>query len=661
MCGFAGLVDPAGLDATGPASESARALDAAVARMTAALAHRGPDGTGAHHEPGVSLGHRRLKVIDLSERAAQPMPNRAGTVVVVFNGEIYNFADLRAELQGLGHQFESRSDTEVLLKGYEAWGDAVIDRISGMFAFAIWDRPRRRLLAARDRMGKKPFYFTQLARPGAPPLFAFASECRALTLAPGFERRLDHDALASYLVYEYVPPPATIFAGVHKLDAGERLTLDFSRDLYAVPNVGRFWDLPLTPTHASATAEQAADDLWTLLKRAVERRLVADVPLGIFLSGGLDSAAIAAAATELCGPIATFSIGFADQSYDESPHARTVAAHLKSRHHEQRLDARGMLDLLPDVARLLDEPLADASIIPTVLLSRFARSHVTVALGGDGGDELFAGYPTFAADPVARLLDQTPAATERLLAAIAKHLPRRGDYFGWDFKLQQFLRGGRVPGPTRHQRWLASFVPEELPGLLTPAVAARIDPASVLAPVAALANRLTHMQPGIHADIHGFDRLFEFYCRFYLANDVNVKVDRAAGSAGLEVRAPLLDGDLVAFVCQIPPRLRHPPFAPKALLKRALRARLPSSILDRPKQGFAVPVARWLKTDLRPLLCDELDPAKIKREGLFDPTTVSALVDDHLTGRRDRRKQLWTLLTFERWLATWGSSAAKPP
>ncbi|HEY0707295.1 MAG TPA: asparagine synthase (glutamine-hydrolyzing) [Polyangia bacterium] len=644
------MIDPAGLGA--PASETARAQQDAVARMTATLTHRGPDGAGSHHQPGVTLGHRRLKVLDLSERAAQPMRNQAGTVVLVFNGEIYNFADLRAELQSLGHRFDSKSDTEVLLHGYEAWGDTVVDRLSGMFAFALWDDRRRRLLAARDRMGKKPFYFVQLPRPGLPPLFAFASELRALHEAPGFQRHLDHRALARYLVHEYVPPPATIFAGVHKLDAGERLVLALARDLHAAPVVDRYWNLPLVARHAPMTMQAAAGDLWTLLKRAVERRLVADVPVGIFLSGGLDSSAVTAAATALCGPVDTFSIGFSDPSYDESAHARTVAAHLGTRHHEHRLDARGMLDLLPDVARILDEPLADASIIPTVLLSRFARQHVTVALGGDGGDELFAGYPTFAAEGVARGLDLAPRGFEGLLRALADRLPRRDDYFGWDFKLQQFLRGGPVAGPVRHQRWLASFLPEELPHLLTPATRAAagvdvdVETEDLLAPVRAPV-------PGAPADLHPFDRLFAFYCRFYLANDVNVKVDRAAGAAGLEVRAPLLDADLVAFACQVPPHLRHPTLRPKALLKRALAPHLPAAILKRRKQGFAVPVARWLKTDLRALLCDELAPDKIRREGLFDPATVAGLVDDHLSGRRDRRKQLWTLLSFARWRATW--------
>jgi asparagine synthase (glutamine-hydrolysing) len=642
MCGFAGLIDPTLL---GGGSIDRDAL----ARMAAAVAPRGPDGQGFFHAPGVGFGHRRLKVIDLSDAAAQPMvhagASAADSVVVVHNGEIYNFADLRAELQGEGHRFISRTDTEILLAGYRQWGDGLLDRITGMFAFALWDGPRRRLLCARDRMGKKPLYFAQLPRAGAPPLFAFASELKALVQAPGFSRALDPAGLSRYLVHEYVPPPHTIFAAARKLDAGESLVLELGADLRAAPTVHRYWRLPLPAQPARVAAPQAAADLWTLLLRAVERRLVGDVPLGIFLSGGIDSAAVAAAATQLAGPVATFSIGFSEPSFDESPHARAVARHLGSHHHEERLEASRLLDLLPDVARLLDEPLADASIVPTLLLCRFARQHVTVALGGDGGDELFAGYPTFAAERLAGwLLDRAPAVTT-LLDRAAAALPAREDYFSLDFKLRQLARGGRQAGPVRHQRWLGAFVPEELPALLAPDFP--LDPHTFdpLAEVRALAAQTTDPSA----------RLLDFYTRFYLANDVNVKVDRAAGASGLEVRAPLLDHDLVHFACLLPPHLRDRVAQPKFLLKRALRGRLPDAIIDRKKQGFAIPVARWLKSELRPLLLDELGEDKLRREGLFAPAAVAALVNDHLSGRHDRRKQLWTLLSFQRWRAAWAS------
>ena len=648
MCGFAGLIDP-GRFAPGLEPGLAPGDREALGRMTRALAPRGPDGEGMVFSPGVGLGHRRLKVLDLSDAGAQPMTDAAGAIDLVHNGEIYNFAELRAELLGLGHRFRSRSDSEVLLAGYAQWGDAVLDRIQGMFAFAIWDRRRRRLLAARDRMGKKPFYFAQLQRGAAAPLFAFGSECKALIEAPGFERRIDGAALGRYLAHEYVPPPHTIFAGLSKLDAGECLVLDLGTDPLAKPQISRYWSLAFPDPHPALHPADAADALWTLLRRGVERRLVADVPVGVFLSGGLDSSAVAAAAVDLAGgdQIATFSIGFTDPSFDESAHARTVARHLGTRHHEERLDARRMLDLLPEVAAFLDEPFADASIIPTALLARFARRHVTVALGGDGGDELFAGYPTFKADALAAwALDRAPAALGRLLRRLARLAPARDRYFSLDFQLQQFLRGGTVPGPIRHQRWLGSFLPEELPGLLQDEWASAALAAPPLAAVEALARR-----PEVHDPA---DRLLDFYTRFYLANDLNVKVDRASGAVGLEVRAPLLDADLVAFACAVPPRLRLRGLTSKYLLKQALRGRLPNSIIDRPKQGFGVPVARWLKQDLRGWMLDLLAPDRLRQQGIFRPDAVSALIDDHLSGRRDRRKQLWTLLAFQSWRTAWG-------
>jgi asparagine synthase (glutamine-hydrolysing) len=645
MCGFAGLIDPRFAPSLTPDDR------AALARMTKTVAPRGPDGERLVFGPGLGLGHRRLKVLDLSEAGAQPMSSPDGTIDLVHNGEIYNFADLRAELQGHGHQFRSRSDSEVLLCGYQQWGDGILARIEGMFAFAIWDRRRRRLLAARDRMGKKPFYFTQLQRADGPPLFAFGSECKALLAAPGCERRLDDAALARYLVHEYVPPPRTIFAGISKLDAGESLVLDLGADPQARPLVTRYWDLPFPQAHPAIDARDGAAALWTLLRRAVERRLVADVPVGIFLSGGLDSAAVAAAAADLAGggQIETFSIGFTDPSFDESSHARTVARHLGTRHHEERLDARRMLDLLPEVAGFLDEPFADASIVPTALLARFARQHVTVALGGDGGDELFAGYPTFKADRLAHWLnDRAPAALAMLLDRVARAIPARDRYFSFDFALHQFLRGGREPGPVRHQRWLGSFLPEELPQLLQ-AGHAPDEAAGTLAEVHALAAR------PLPRDSR--DRLLAFYARFYLANDLNVKVDRAAGAVGLEVRAPLQDADVVAFACALPPALRLRGWTSKYLLKQALRGRLPDPIIDRRKQGFGVPVARWLKHELRSWMLDELAPDRLRRQGIFRPEAVTALVDDHLSGRRDRRKQLWTLLAFQRWWETWAGTA----
>lgn len=638
MCGIAGLVDPTG----------APIDQALLGAMTRALAPRGPDGEGLWAGPGVGLGHRRLAVIDLSAAADQPLANETGDVRVVFNGELYNFADLRAELLGAGHRFASRSDTEVLVHGYEQWGDDLVDRIDGMFAFALWDARRRRLLAARDRMGKKPLYFAEVPRPGAPPLFAFGSELKALAPVPGLDRAVDPVALSRYLVQEHVAPPRSIWRGARKLDAGERLRLEAGERPAAPPAIDRYWSIPFPETHEPARAGEAVADLRFLLRRAVERRLVADVPLGAFLSGGIDSSAVVALMAELAGAdrVKTFSIGFSDASFDETAHARKVAERFHTEHHEDVLGPRALLDALPDVGRFLDEPLGDASIVPTFLLSRFARRHVTVALGGDGGDELFSGYPTFQAELPGRLyFEALPPAARALLARAAARLRAGTDYFSLDFKIHQFLRGGETPGPIRHQRWLASFLPDELDRVLLPDLR-RAGGADPLADVAAHARATAALDPA--------DQLMAFYARFYLGGDVNVKVDRAAGACGLEVRAPFLDTDLVTFAALLPPRLRARGLATKVLLKRAMRGLLPDEIIDRPKRGFGVPVARWMKEDLRPALLDELSPDRLRRQGLFDPGAVAAIVDDHLAGRRDRRKQLWTLFVFQRWHGAFG-------
>ncbi len=640
MCGLAALFDPTGA----PIDRQV------VEQMTRAVAPRGPDAEGLWFGPGAGLGHRRLKVIDVSDAGMQPMASLAGDVHVVFNGEIYNFLDLRAELMSHGHSFRSRCDTEVLLVAYQQWGEDMLARIDGMFAFVIWDERKRRVFAARDRMGKKPLYYARVRRgAGLPPLLAFGSELKALLPIPGFDRTVSPEALGRYLTFEYVPPPLTIFEGARKLDASQSVAFDLHHDPTASPNLQRYWDLPFPAAHEAMQATEAASNVWALLKRAVEKRLVADVPLGVFLSGGLDSSAVAAAMHAVLGGgagITTFSIGFSDPSYDESSHARLVAKHLGTNHHEDIVDAKAMLNVLPQVSRLLDEPLADASIVPTFLLSRFAQQHVTVALGGDGGDELFAGYPTFAADRWGQLYFRyLPKRMQAAVQAAAAQLPASTKYFSLDFKLNQFLRGGPLPGPRRHQRWMASFLPEEQASLLSP----DLRPLADADPLSLIDTRI-----GLSSARDKRDLLMDFYARFYLPGDVNVKVDRASSAVGLEVRAPFLDTDLVKLACQIPPSLRRRGGVSKYVLKRALRGRLPQQIIDRKKQGFGVPVARWMKEDLAPLLRDELAPEKLTREGFFDPQAVQGLITDHLSGRRDRRKALWTLLSFERWFAEYG-------
>jgi asparagine synthase (glutamine-hydrolysing) len=639
MCGIAGLVDPSG----------APVDPVHLAWMTQALAPRGPDGEGFWFAPGVGLGHRRLSVIDLSAAGTQPMGGEGDAVQVTFNGEIYNFASLVDELSGCGHQFRSRSDTEVLVHGYEEWGEGLLDRIDGMFAFAIWDTRKRRLFAARDRMGKKPFYWARIPRPGGmPPWFAFGSELKALFPVPGLDRSVDLEALQRYLAFEYVPAPRTIVKGAHKLDAAECLTLDLGADPFAPPVIRRYWELPFPEAHAARREEEAAEELRGLLLRAVKRRLVSDVPLGVFLSGGIDSSTVVALMAQAGGHggIKTFSIGFSDTSFDETSHARAVARKFGTEHREERLTPASLLSTLPAVMGFMDEPIADASIIPMYLLARFTRQHVTVALGGDGGDELFAGYPTFKAEKLARdFYDPLPGAIGRMGAGLARraaeYLPAGTDYFSLDFKVHQFLRGLGAEGPLRHQRWMSSFLPEEQATLLSSGVQRQLtgDPlADVLAGARTSSAR------------NDWDVIMNYYCRFYLAGDINVKVDRAAGAVGLEARAPFLDTDVVSFACRLPPALRMHGTTTKRILKTAMRGIVPDDILDRRKQGFGVPVARWMKTDLLPLLREELHPDKLRREGFFAPAEVSRILDEHVAGRRDHRKQLWTLLIFQQWL-----------
>ena len=649
MCGIAGIVDPTGA----PVDVEL------VHRMTRALAPRGPDGEGFWFAPGVGLGHRRLSVIDLSQAGTQPMGGEDDAVQVTFNGEIYNFASLVDELSALGHRFRSRSDTEVLVHGYEEWGESLLDRIDGMFAFAIWDGRRRRLFAARDRMGKKPFYWAQRSPRRRPPA-AVRVRVRVESPAAGaWPRPFRRSRRAGAL------PGVRICPGARTRSS--RVPENWTRRsvsawTWAVAPMRRprrswfrrYWDLPFPDTHAPRREEEAAEELRTLLGRAVKRRLVSDVPLGVFLSGGIDSSTVVAlmAAAGGHGGIKSFSIGFSDASFDETSHARLVANRFGTEHHEDRLTPQALLGILPEVMGFLDEPLADASIIPTYLLARFTRQHVTVALGGDGGDELFAGYPTFKAEKLARdFYDRLPGPVGNLGAAVAAC---GGVLAGRHRLLQSRFQGQSVSAGRLRPR---SASPPALDGQLSARRATEfVDPdcsgqigGDPLTDVDARSATSPAHDP--------WDVIMDFYCRFYLTGDINVKVDRATSAVGLEARAPFLDTDVVNFACRLPPELRMHGTTTKRILKTAMRGLLPDEILDRRKQGFGVPVARWMKEDLLPLLREELHPQKIRREGFFVADEVTRLVEEHVSGRRDHRKQLWTLLVFEQWLGHYGKLA----
>jgi asparagine synthase (glutamine-hydrolysing) len=592
MGGIAGIVDPAG------APIDRQVLSA----MTRALRPRGPDAEGWWSEGPVGLGHTRLAIIDLAG-GAQPMSAPEADVHLVFDGEIYNFMDVRAELQGAGHGFRTRSDTEVLLRGYLQWGPDVLARLEGAFAFALWDGRAQRLFAARDRMGGKPFYFARIPRDHAQgTLFAFASELKALLAVPQLSRRIHMPALAQYLTLGHVPPPLSILADVRKLDAGERLTFAVGPAPHASHRIDRYWDLPFPELHTAISVPEATEHLHALLKRAVERRLMADVPLGVFVSDEIASPAVVATTTELLGSgrnLRTFALYFSGQ-----PCARGVAGQPGCERREEILDERQVLDTLPDIASAIDEPLADAQVIPKYLLARFTRGHVTIALGGEGA-ELFAGHPKWGA---------------RL--------------FGWRSMARQFLRGGDMPGPRRHQRWRSAFLPEEQESLLRPEIRAEagVDPLCILDErVAVTTARGRH------------DLLLDFETHFRLRGDVNTQRDRTSGAVGLATRSPFLDTQVVTFACGLPPSVRN-----RDLLARVMPATM------RAVKTPALPVARWLKADLAPALRDELAPDKLRREGLFQSALVGRLLDEHENGRRDHGHALWTLFTFERWFGAWG-------
>ncbi len=600
--------------------------------MADSLRHRGPDSEGFHLDASIALGIRRLSIID-RETGDQPISNETGTVWGALNGEIYNFRALRGELERLGHRFRTRSDTEVLVHAYEEYGEDCVSHFDGMFACVIWDAPHRMLFLARDRMGEKPLYY--YAGPGA---FVFGSELRALLAHPAVPRELSLDGLAAYLAFEYVPDPQSIIAGIAKLPPGHTLAVCPG----GPPRIKQYWDLSFAPDRSVPEAEWRRR-LLDRLETSVRQRLVADVPVGIFLSGGLDSSAMVALAARARGgdAVQTFSLGFAEPSHDERAFARAVARHCGTEHHETTFGAADALRLLEDVGDLLDEPLVDGSFLPTYVLARFARRSITVALSGDGGDELFCGYPTFLAERGVRWLQRLPRWLVEAGQRAVQRLPPSPRYGSPEFLLKQFFRGFPHAPALRTQLLLGGLTGREISELLRHPVAAsgtRCDPHEAL--VRALTG-VTGLGPLEHA-------IYQ-HCKFYLAGQNLATVDRASMASGLEVRAPFLDPAVVELAGQIPSALKIRGWTTKYILKQTLRGVLPPAILNRRKQGFGVPIGRWLRGPLRPSLEARLSPQRVARIGLFDPATTATLVAEHVSGRRNHWKILWALLMFEAW------------
>ncbi|MBI4636027.1 MAG: asparagine synthase (glutamine-hydrolyzing) [Candidatus Rokubacteria bacterium] len=620
MCGIAGYLGtpPPGL----------------LPAMVRVLKHRGPDDEGVHVAPGVGLGMTRLAIIDL-ETGRQPMSSEDGSLAIVFNGEIYNFRQLRAELESRGRRFRTRSDTEVILGAYAEWGDGCVEHLRGMFAFALWDGPRRRLLLARDRLGKKPLYYWR--RDG---FFLFASEPKALLCHPAVSRALDWEAFHHYLAFGYTPAERSIFAGIGKVPPASTAVL-----AEGAMTVHRYWSLPAgqPASPAPRDAREGAARVRHALREAVRLRLESDVPLGVFLSGGVDSSAIVASMREVTGQrIATFSIGFGptDPSYDELPRARLVARRFATDHHEEVLEPR-VADLLPAVVEAFDEPFADSSAIPTFVVAQATARHVKVVLSGIGGDETFGGYPRYLGVRVSEAYGRLPGWLRAIPDALLSLVPESESSRNWGDWARRFVAAGGFPLPDRYIGWTRFFDERALARLVTGDVRHhwRQD-------VEALA-RETFAGHG-HGD--PMDGAFRIDLGTYLPDDLLVMADRMSMAHSLELRAPFCDHRLIEESLAIPPSMKVPGSRLKGLLKTAFAEVLPPEILSRPKQGFMIPLGRWLRTDLRPMLDDLLSPSAVRARGLYDPAVVERLKQEHGSGARSHSDRLWTLMIGELWM-----------
>lgn len=639
MCGIAGLLCLNGQKLP----ENALGV---LKAMTDRMAYRGPDGEGFWQQGSVCFGHRRLSIIDLAG-GKQPMCNSRNDLCIVFNGEIYNFEELRAELEKEGQSFQTHSDTETLLNAYAAWDIKCLDRLEGMFAFAIWDAKKQRLFAARDHFGKKPFYYSLQAG-----FFAFASELGSLSVLSqkcsfaNFTFHVAPQALSRYLAYEYVPTPDSIYREAKVLEPASYLLVDDSGI-----KTGQYWELPWPSPHLPAPEAEVAKELDRLMSRAVKLRMISDVPLGVFLSGGIDSSIVTGLMARISQtPVKTFSIGFREASYDESSYADIVAKYFHTEHYNRILSAEQCADELPGIVSAMDTPMADASCAPTWLLSALTREHVTVALGGDGADELWAGYEHYIGFRIAQWYRKLPLwIREKIITPLANYLPESAGYINLRLAVKTFLAGANAPDWLRVQTMLTANGPELQKDILTEdfkkELADGLETAILFAPTRRRYEKWADA-PGVTA----LARAFHVYVRQFMLDDILVKVDRCSMLHSLEVRAPFLDKKVCEFVARLPVNCKLHGFKRKYLLKKAFAGLLPPQILKRNKRGFQIPVSQWLRGKLRPLLEDLLSAENLKRQGIFNYQEIRKMMELHFSGQADLRKQLWTLLVLQLWL-----------
>ena len=617
MCGITGIVYR---DRHKPVS-----LDD-LKKMCTTLVHRGPDDEGFFVDRNVGLGMRRLNVIDLVT-GHQPISNEDGRIWIVFNGEIYNYPELRKELENKGHKFSTNSDTETIVHAYEEHGEDCVKKLNGMFAFAIWDGCHQKLVLARDRLGVKPLYYFVNNQ-----CLVFGSELKAILECKEVPRAIDFEALDSFLTFEYVPAPLSIFEGIKKLPAGHTLVLqegDVSLRLY--------WDVPFQ--RLKGDEEELSQMLYDLLQDSVRMRLVSDVSLGAFLSGGIDSSTIVCLMSECIDrPVKTFSIGFDDHSYNELEYARAVAHHFNTDHYELTIQP-DIVNLVENLISYLDEPLADVSIFPTYLVSQLARQNVTVVLSGDGGDELFAGYEWYLAEKIERYYRRLPSVLRnRWIPDVIGRIPPSSRKKGFTNKLKRFVEGSTLPDSLEHFRWNIFLTNQKRNYLYSEELKRSLDhhdPCS---------KWMTYLKTFEEADPLWRQQFADI--KTYLADDILVKVDRMSMANSLEARTPYLDYRVVEFAAGLPSALKLNGFQTKYLLKGK---RLPQAVINRGKEGFSIPIKNWLRAELRPLMLDLLCTRQIKKRGYFNSHCVDELVAEHLEGRQNHSHRLWALMVFELW------------
>ncbi|MFQ6082106.1 MAG: asparagine synthase (glutamine-hydrolyzing) [Candidatus Aminicenantia bacterium] len=623
MCGICGIYR---LGSQDPLNNKILML---TQKMCQTLVHRGPDDEGYYSDEKIALGMRRLSIIDLVT-GHQPIHNEDKTIWIVFNGEIYNFPELRKQLIKRGHKFYTNSDTETIVHLYEEEGESAVSKLNGMFAFALWDKKKKILLLARDRLGIKPLHFLEQGNK-----FIFASEIKSI-LTTDYRRELDFNALSKYFTFEYIPAPQTIFKGIKKLLPGQMIIIKEDK-----VKIKSYWDVKYEYSN-SKDESFYTEQIYEKLKESVKKRLISDVPLGVFLSGGIDSSTITLLMSQVTNSeIKTFSIGFEEESFNELKYARKMADYLGTEHQEFVVRSEMVKELVPVLMEYIDEPLADASIIPTYIISKLAREYVTVALAGDGGDELFAGYDTYKAYQVARYYRKVPKfIRDLIIKKVANFLPASRKRLSFEFKAKKFISGIGYPPEIANYIWWGAYNPLEKEKLFSKELKSLINED----PFSPVFFHLKNHQPN-----NMLDRLGYLDIKLYLQDDLLVKVDRMSMANSLEIRVPFLDHTFVEFATSIPHYLKLKGLTTKYILKKTMRPFLPAEILDRKKIGFDIPLGVWIKNELKDFVLDILSKENLKKHCFFNYSYIEKILKEHFSGAHNHRQLLWPLIIFQFW------------